>query len=130
MNSLESKLLKLQKTQKSLTVNSAINKYDLKNNSFLKGNNSEENKGLFNEPKQNMNLTQIDNEKAYSKLFIGLINSIKKSNNMTVLPELPYGKRLSDLDFIELLKKNVLYANNNLESNKLEKLKKKINKCK
>lgn len=56
----------------------------------------------------------------YGKEVIKIIGNMKKSYLVKDLPQLPYGKSLSDLEFINLLRECVLYANFNLDKNSID----------
>lgn len=71
----------------------------------------------------NMKKTPKDKQQTYSKIILDKINTLKKSNVSVELPKLPYDKRLSDNEFISLFEKCAEYANSNLDSNNLEKIK-------
>ena len=51
---------------------------------------------------------------------------MNKSNIFQELPKLPFGKQLSDTDFIALLKESVSYANYKFETQKIENIKSRL----
>lgn len=71
----------------------------------------------------NMKKTPIEQRDNYTNQMINIIKSMNKSNHFQEFPKLPFGKQLSDDEFIELLKKTVFYANYKLDYNRIENLK-------
>ena len=71
----------------------------------------------------NTEKTQKEKREYYTNEVIGLINSLKKSDKYQELPQLPFGKQLSDTQFINLLKACISYANYKLESSNIDNIK-------
>ena len=100
-----------------------IDQYDRDNFEIIKNTNS---KDLDTILTNNISITPPENQGTYSNMIIDEINNIKKSNVYHELPILPYGKSLSDLEFIGLFKSCVKYANYVLDSDSLENTKNRL----
>lgn len=77
---------------------------------------------------QNADKTPLSQRESLSNELIDLINTMKKSDIYKELPQLPYGKQLTDREFIDLLKECVSYANYKLESENLDVIKNRLSK--
>lgn len=94
--------------------------FDNSNINFLKNNTLE--KKIINDINLNMKKTPNDQQDKYSNKVIQLISSMKKSDIFIELPLLPYGKHLTDSEFIDLLKKCISYANYNFEEKEIKNI--------
>ena len=99
-----------------ISIKTLIDKYDKENASMA----SKEIEKIIS---YNMDLTPKDKQDNYSQIILDKIKDLKNSNIEIELPKLPYGKGLTDNDFINLFEKCVEYANYKLDSDKLEKIK-------
>lgn len=118
------KIKYIHEINRELTTEDAIKKYDDDNFLLLEKLENEEKANIYDNIQKNILLS--DNKNNYSSQIINLINNIKKSNIAKDLPKLPYGKCLSDEEFLSLLQDCISYANYNLEEKKLEKMKKQL----
>ena len=105
------------------SIKSYIDQYDKENFEIIKNTNSKDLESIL---AYNIAITPYENQSIYSKMIIDEINNIKKSNKYYELPILPYGKKLSDQEFIFLFKSCVKYANYVLEADSLENIKIKL----
>ena len=99
-----------------ISIKTLIDKYDKENASMA----SKEIEKIIS---YNMDLIPKDKQDNYSQIILDKIKDLKNSNIEIELPKLPYGKGLTDNDFINLFEKCVEYANYKLDSDKLEKIK-------
>ena len=102
------------------SIKTLIDKYDEENISKKTSND------ISKIISYNMSLTPEKEQDFYSELILNKIKTIKKSNVVMDLPKLPYGKGLSDSEFINLFEKCVDYANYKLDPDQLEKLKQRL----
>ena len=113
------------KKRKNLTHEEAIKKFNDLNLDYL-GQNKESNKEIIRILMNNTKITPIENQAIYWKEIIQIINSIKKLDKEYPYPKLPYGKSLSDEEFIDLLKSVVLYIGYSFKEEKLNEIKKEL----
>ena len=118
-----SKIENIQNNFEYLSTKSIIDKYDNENIAIIKNTNSKE---LENILSHNISITANEYQNIHYKEIINEINNLKNSNIYEKLPVLPYGKRLSDLEFINLFKKCVKYANYKFDYEKLENTKRRL----
>ena len=109
-----------------LSLEDSIKKYDHDNLLFLdKAQNKE-----YDKIKEKLNIsysiTAKELQKKYSKEIIDAIKLINKTNIPAELPKLPFGKQLSDMEFLELLNKCISYACYHSNKEKLENIKRRL----
>ena len=119
--SILNKMKSFKNNLEIISIKTLIDKYDEENASKIKDNMASNH--IQNIISHNMDFTPKVKQDYYSKIIIDKIKTLKKSNIITELPKLPYGKGLSDNKFINLFEKCVKYANYKLDSDKLEKIK-------
>jgi len=95
---------------------------------ILNSNDFEKNKNLKTLARNNLDKTPEDKRKDYNRQVINILSGLNKSYKVATLPKLPYGKSLSDDEFILLLKKCVEYSNYHLKKETIEEMKKKLTK--
>ena len=119
------KYKKFQMRQKyNIPIKECIKKYDDMNYNTLKNDsNFEKMKQDFD---MNIEITPDHEQETYKKQMIDIITNMKKSNISKELPSLPFGKALSDQEFIAFLKECVEYANYHLNQENIEKIKNKL----
>lgn len=100
-----------------------IDQYDKENISIIKNSNLENIQSILS---NNISITPIEYQNDYSNKIIDEIDKIQKSNEFVELPILPYGTKLSDLEFIILFKNCVKYANYKLNNDSLKDIKKNL----
>ena len=101
-----------------------ITLFDTANSKILK-ERLKENK-LKEEILMNVEKTPLALRSNYTNQFFDIIKKMNKSNIFQELPKLPFGKQLSDTDFIALLKESVSYANYKFETQKIENIKSRL----
>lgn len=101
-------------------------KYDNENYMLVENDLSEEIAQIKDTIDKNEMFTPEEIKNDYTKLIIDKIGAMKKENKAISLPKLPYGQSLSDIQFIELFKECIKYANSNLGENQIENIKKKL----
>ena len=109
-----------------LSLEDSIKKYDHDNLLFLdKAQNKE-----YDKIKEKLNIsysiTAKELQNKYSKEIIDAIKLINKTNIPAELPKLPFGKQLSDMEFLELLNKCISYACYHSNKEKLENIKRRL----
>ena len=119
--SILNKMKSFKNNLEIISIKTLIDKYDEDNASKIKDNMASNH--IQNIISHNMDLTPKFKQDYYSEIIIDKIKTLKKSNIITELPKLPYGKGLSDNKFINLFEKCVKFANYKLDSDKLEKIK-------
>lgn len=107
-----------------ISIDEAIVKFDEENLKFLKNNKQE--KKIINDIKRNVKKTPDNESDFYSNKIIDLIKSMKKATTKIDLPRLTYGKQLTNDEFINLFEKCIKYANYNLPSDEIEKIKSRL----
>ena len=107
-----------------LPFEECINSFDDANFKLMK--EKKFSKELVDKFIQNADKTPLSQRESLSNELIDLINTMNKSDNYKELPQLPYGKQLTDREFIDLLKECVSYANYKLESDNLEDIKNRL----
>ena len=107
-----------------ISIDEAIVKFDEENLKFLKNNKQE--KKIINDIKRNMKKTPDNESDFYSNKIIDLIKSMKKTTTKIDLPRLTYGKQLTNDEFINLFEECIKYANYNLPSDEIEKIKSRL----
>ena len=118
-NCYKEKIKNIKNKMNCVSVKSAIDKYDSENSSLLKTSDK-------NVIDKNVELTPDEYINYYTQTIINQIKSMKKSTKFASLPILPYGAKLSDLQFIKLFKECILFANYNLSKDDHEKIKKRL----
>ncbi len=110
-----------------ISLKQSIQKYDNDNLSFLGKNiENQEYKKIKEYIDKTSIVTPLEKQEHFSQLIIDAINTLEKSDVKVDLPQLPYGKHLSDKEFVELFKECVSYANFHLDCEKLKEIKKKL----
>ena len=108
----------------NFSVKECREKYDLENLSLIeKNSNSTEYKKIYNKIIEANKITPICEQNKYKEMLCKIIDSIKISNTKEEFPKLPYGKSLTDDEFIQILGKCVSYANSNLKEENLNQIK-------
>ena len=115
-----------KKLKKIIPIEKCIEKFNDSNLSLLNQKDSETNIKLGNDILANLDMTPEYKQNNYKKQVFYILSNLKKSNKAVELPKLPYGKALSDDEFIRLLEECVEYSNYHLEENTLNKMKKKL----
>ena len=105
---------------------SIADKYDNENYILIENNISQGIEEIHDTIAKNEMFTPKEKRNGYSKLIIDQIKSMKKTNQAISLPKLPYGKQLSDIQFLEVFTDCIKYANSNLNKNKIENIKTKL----
>lgn len=123
---LAEELNNIKNNRNYFALEKCIEKYDEENLLLIEGYDIDNYIKIKNEIKQGFRITSKEKQDLYSKELLSLINSIKKSDIKIELPILCYNKSLTDIEFIDLLKKCINYANYNLESSKLNSIKKQL----
>ena len=99
-----------------ISLKQSIQKYDNDNLSFLGKNiENQEYKKIKEYIDKTSIVTPLEKQEHFSQLIIDAINTLEKSDVKVDLPQLPYGKHLSDKEFVELFKECVSYANFHLD---------------
>ena len=101
-----------------------ITLFDTANSKILK-ERLKENK-LKEEILMNVEKTPLALRSNYTNQIFDIIKKMNKSNIFQEIPKLPFGKQLSDTDFIALLKESVSYANYKFETQKIENIKSRL----
>ena len=101
-----------------------ITLFDTENSKIIKEQLKE--KKLKEDIIKNLQKTPIQLRANYTNQIFSIIKTMQKSNIFQELPKLPFGKQLSDTEFIELLKESVSYANYKLETKHIEKIKNRL----
>ena len=109
-----------------VSFKSLVDKYDNENYLFVENNISKEIKQIEDTIEKNEMFTPKEKKGDYTKLIIDQIKSMQKTNEAISLPKLPYGEKLSDIQFLELFKECIKYANSNLNESQIENIKKKL----
>ena len=109
-----------------VSIEDAIKKYDKDNLIYFKRMETKEKSNMKNLLKQSYEITLPELQKKYGNKVIDAINSIKKSQIYVDLPKLPFGKQLSDDEFLDLLNKCVCYANYHLTNENLNKIREQL----
>ena len=109
-----------------LSLEDSIKKYDHDNLLFLdKAQNKE-----YDKIKEKLNIsysiTAKELQNKYSKEIIDAIKLMNKTKTPSELPKLPFGKQLSDMEFLELLNKCISYACYHSNKEKLEYIKSRL----
>ena len=116
---------KIQTKRNYISLEDAIEKYDENNLIYFEQIKSKEN-NISKFLEQSYDITPPELQKKYGNEIIDIIKSIKKSQIYEPQPKLPFGKQLSDNEFLELLKKCVCYANYYLPEENLNKIREKL----
>lgn len=103
-----------------------FNKYDYNNLLLLDKADNKEYNIIEDYLNLSYKITPLEKQKFYNDKILNLINSLKKSATNVDLPKLPFGKHLSDDEFIELFSKCISYANYKFSENKLKDIKNKL----
>ena len=103
-----------------------FNKYDYNNLLLLDKADNKEYNNIEDYLNLSYKITPLEKQKFYSDKILNLINSLKKSTTNVDLPKLPFGKHLSDDEFIELFSKCISYANYKFSESKLKDIKNKL----
>ena len=101
-----------------------ITLFDTANSKILK-ERLKENK-LKEEILMNVEKTPLALRSNYTNQFFDIIKKMNKSNIFQELPKLPFGKQLSDTNFIAPLKESVSYANYKFETQNIENIKSRL----
>ena len=101
-----------------------ITLFDTANSKILK-ERLKENK-LKEEILMNVEKTPLALRSNYTNQIFDIIKKMNKSNIFQELPKLPFGKQLSDIEFISLLEESVSYANYKFETQKIENIKSRL----
>ncbi len=109
-----------------VSMEDAIKKYDKNNIMYFQQMGKIEKSNIKNLLKQSYEITPPELQEKYENRIIDAFNSIKKSQIYVDLPKLPFGKQLSDDEFLELLNKCVCYANYHLTKENLNSLREKL----
>ena len=109
-----------------LSFKSIVDKYDNENYMLVENDISEEIEKIKDKIEKNEIFTPKEKINDYIKLMIDQIKSMKKTSQAISLPKLLYGENLSDIQFLELFKECIKYANSNLNENKIENMKTKL----
>ena len=109
----------------NIPIKDCIDRYDDCNYNILKYNSQNFHK-IKQDFKMNIDITPEYEQETYKKQMIDIIKKMKKSNILKELPSLPFGKALSDQEFISFLKECVDYANYHLNQENIEKIKNKL----
>lgn len=107
-----------------IPIEKCIANFDEENMLYLKSNKTE--KKIREDVKRNAKKTPKNERDYYSNKVINLFQNMKKTTDAIDLPCLPYGKQLTDDKFVSLLEECIKYANYNLESDEIEKIKLKL----
>ena len=116
---------KIQTKRNYISLEDAIEKYDENNLIYFEQIKSKEN-NISKFLEQSYDITPPELQKKYGNEIIDIIKSIKKSQIYEPQPKLPFGKQLSDNEFLELLNKCVCYANYHLPEENLNKIREKL----
>ena len=111
---------------KHLSLEDCINHYDEHNFNFLMINNSQNYQKMKNYLNQTLTKTSKDLQIIYGNQVIEILEKLNKSNEYAKLPLLPYGKALSDEQFINLLEECVSFANFNMDDYSLNYIKERL----
>ena len=112
-----------QLVQTKLSIEECIAKFDADNLKYIKDNKQEK---IKNDVNRNAKKTPEKESDIYSNKIIALIQNMKKTTDAIELPCLTYGQQLTDEKFIKLLEECIKYANYNLETDEIEKIKSKL----
>ena len=111
-------------TKVKIDIKTCISNFDKENIKHLKKKKIE--KRIRENIYRNTKKTAPEQSDKLGKQVIDIIANMTKSNVITELPSLPYGKHLTDDEFITLLKECVDYANYKFSENEIEIIKKKF----
>ena len=117
---------KIQTERIYVSLEDAIEKYDQNNLIFFEQMRGEAKSNINKLLEQSYEITPSELQQKYGNKVIDAINSIKKSQIYVDLPKLPFGKQLSDDEFLDLLNKCVCYANYHLTNENLNKIREKL----
>ena len=106
-----------------LFLEDSIRKYDHDNLIFLDQDKSKDYDDIKNLLDKNYSVTPLEFQSKYGNEVLNLIKSMNKTIIPAELPKLQFGKQLSDIEFLELLKESISYACYNLSKDKIEKIK-------
>lgn len=109
---------------KKININDCISKFDKENITFLRNKKNETR--IRDDIYRNMQKTPEKQRDYYSNQVINIIGNMKKSYSIAELPSLPYGKQLTDDEFIGLLNECVDYANSKFSEKEIEEIKNKF----
>ena len=110
----------------SIPIEKCIKDYDEKNFNFLINNETikyEKMKNYFN---QSLTITPKELQEQYGDKVIEIIEKMQKSDIFAEFPSLPYGKSLTDAEFINLLEKCVLYCSFSFDNKSINYIKDKL----
>ena len=107
----------------NISIKDCLNEYDDFNYKILNNNtiNLEKMKEDFYE---NIDITPLAEQEEYKNQMIDIIKNMNKSDIFSELPSLPFGKSLSDKEFILLLEECANFASFHLSKEKIEIIKK------
>ena len=127
-NEIDNKINSFNSKENCVSMNIPFEKcielFDIENSKIIK-EQLRENK-LKEDILKNVEKTPTQLRTNYINQMFGIIKTLQKSNTFQELPRLPFGKQLSDIEFIELLKESVSYANYKLENKQIEKIKNRL----
>ena len=128
-NLIKERRLKIHKNNK-FSIYEAIENFDNINIKEFKNssNKSEENKDVINTIMKNTQITPVPLQLKYWHKMLGIIKSIKKTDIESPYPKLPFGKSLTDEEFLDLLNNVILYVNFSLSEDNLKILKEEVEK--
>ena len=106
----------------NISIKDCLNEYDDFNYKILNNNtiNLEKMKEDFYE---NIDITPLAEQEEYKNQMIDIIKNMNKSDIFSELPSLPFGKSLSDKEFILLLEECANFASFHLSKEKIEIIK-------
>lgn len=116
---------KIQTKRNYVSIEDAIEKYDQNNLLCFEQIKSKEN-NISKFLEQSYEITAPELQKKYGNKIIDAIKLIKKTQIYETLPKLPFGKQLSDEEFLELLNKCICYANYHLPEENLNNIREKF----
>ena len=115
-----------EKDKEYFSLEDSINKYDHNNLFLLDQANDKEYGNMEDYLDFSCKITPPELQESYGQKVIEIIDSINKSKIPIEIPKLPFGKHLSDDEFLELLAKCVSYFNYNLDEENLESIKNRL----
>ena len=117
---------KIQTERIYVSLEDAIEKYDQNNLIFFEQMRGEAKSNINKLLEQSYEITPSELQQKYGNKIIDAIKLIKKFQTYEALPKLPFGKQLSDDEFLELLNKYVCYANYHLAKENLNNIREKL----
>lgn len=115
-----------EKDKEYFSLEDSINKYDHNNLFLLDQANDKEYGNMEDYLDLSYKITPPELQESYGQKVLEIIDSIKNSKIPIEIPKLPFGKHLSDDEFLELLAKCVSYTNYNLDKENLESIKNRL----